>query len=120
MAGAQTAQEAQAASINEYLQGNKLRQSPNTVRPTPAAEPEPAAPDLNQIELGPVGPRGAAAALQRLEEIEFRSPMPVYCRLSKTGNPFKSRRPRNSICGPVRFSGDWICRLKPNAGTLWN
>jgi hypothetical protein len=29
-----------------------------------------ATPDLNQIELGPIGKRGAAAALMRLEEIE--------------------------------------------------
>ena len=37
------------------------------------AEPEPSELDLNQIELGPVGKRGAAAALARLEEIEERA-----------------------------------------------
>jgi hypothetical protein len=54
----------------------------------PAAEPEPdLEPDLNQIELGPVGKRGAAAALARLEEIEERA----HARLMRAiehGNPF--------------------------------
>jgi len=52
------------------------------------AEPEPSELDLNQIELGPVGKRGAAAALQRLEEIEERA----FARLERaieSGNPFQ-------------------------------
>ena len=81
------------ASINEYLQGNKLRQHPNTIRKskgvqnldTPEPDPDP---DLSQTELGPIGKRGAAAALQRLEEIEERA----HARLIQTieiGNPFQ-------------------------------
>jgi hypothetical protein len=45
-------------------------------------------PDLNQVELGPVGPRGAAAALNRLEAVEERS----HARLIQAieaGNPFQ-------------------------------
>ena len=59
------------ASINEFLEGNTLRQSPNLIRKwiglsaPNGAEPS----DLNQIELGPIGKLGAAA-LQRLESAE--------------------------------------------------
>ena len=48
-------------------------------------EPEP---DLNRLELAPVGRRGAAAVLQRLEGIEERS----FARLERaieSGNPFQ-------------------------------
>lgn len=82
------------ASINEYLLGNKLRQNPNTIRKPkaqapgqPAAEAEPE-PDLNQIELAPVGKRGAAAALQRLEAIEERAHARLM-RAIEIGNPFQ-------------------------------
>jgi hypothetical protein len=45
-------------------------------------------PDLNQIELAPVGRRGAAAALQRLEEIEERAHARLM-RAIEAGNPFQ-------------------------------
>jgi hypothetical protein len=45
-------------------------------------------PDLNQIELGPVGKRGAAAALMRLEEIEERAHARLM-RAIEAGNPFQ-------------------------------
>jgi hypothetical protein len=51
----------------------------------PTAEPEL---DLNQIELGPVGPRGAAAALARLENVEERAHARLM-RAIEAGNPFQ-------------------------------
>jgi hypothetical protein len=85
------------ASINVFLQGNKLRQNPNTIRKpkkdnpppagVPAIEPEPE-PDLNTIELGPIGKRGAAAALARLEEIEERASARLM-RAIEHGNAFQ-------------------------------
>ena len=61
-------------SIQQFLLGNKRRRNlhPNTIR-KPTTESgetgsklvEEAIPDLNQIELGPIGKRGAAAALGR-------------------------------------------------------
>jgi hypothetical protein len=67
-----------AASINEYLEGNELRRNANLVR-RPTTESgqngsksvDGAIPDLNQIELGPIGKKGAAAALMRLEITEL-------------------------------------------------
>jgi hypothetical protein len=51
-----------AASIKQFSQGNKLRQHPNTIRKSkgdaPGDVPAEPAPDLNQIELGPIGKRG--------------------------------------------------------------
>jgi hypothetical protein len=90
------------ASIQEFLQGKKRRrnQQPRTEAPPPAADhtaprqtPESETlpngnPDLNQIELGPVGKRGAAAALQRLEEIEERAHARLM-RAIEAGNPFQ-------------------------------
>jgi hypothetical protein len=80
------------ASIKEFLEGNRLRQHANLVRKAKGGNPiEPidtAIPDLNQIELGPIGKRGAAAALQRLEEIEERA----HARLMRAiehGNQFE-------------------------------
>src|ERR1700693_3441018 len=68
------------ASINEYLEGNRLRQHANLIRKANTESVETgtklvdeANPDLDRIELGPIGKRGAAAALQRLEAIEERS-----------------------------------------------
>jgi hypothetical protein len=46
------------------------------------------APDLNQIELGPIGNWGAAAALQRLEVIEKRAHARLV-RAIEVGNPFQ-------------------------------
>jgi hypothetical protein len=71
-------------SVTQFLQGNKLRQHPNTVR----KGKEDPAPDLNQIELGPVGKRGAAAALQRLEAIEERAHARLI-QVIEIGNPFQ-------------------------------
>jgi hypothetical protein len=68
------------ASINEHLEGNRLRQHANLIRKPTTKSVETgtkladeAIPDLSLIELGPVGPRGAAAALARLEIIEERA-----------------------------------------------
>jgi len=63
------------ASIKEFLEGNELRRNANLVRRGKAdvGPNDTTTPDLNQIELGPVGPRGAAAALKRLEAVEERS-----------------------------------------------
>lgn len=83
------------ASINTFSEGNQLRQNANLVRKgkTKSAETgtklvDEATPDLDLIELGPVGRRGAAAALQRLEQIEERA----FARLSRAiehGNQFQ-------------------------------
>jgi hypothetical protein len=73
-----------AASIDEFLQGNKLRQNANLIRDFATQNgdsqkpkrnpPAGAAPDDQPgAELGPIGRRGAAAALERLEEIEERA-----------------------------------------------
>ena len=81
--------------IQQFLSGKKRRQDSNAVRKSkekntsaepktgafaplstvpPVADPQESEhvpeSDLNAIELAPVGRRGAAAALQRLEEIE--------------------------------------------------
>jgi hypothetical protein len=82
------------ASIQEFLQGKKRKRNPHpsiiaapkTQAPVPV--PEPVEPDLNQIELGPVGKRGAAAALQRLEEIEERAHARLM-RAIEIGNAFQ-------------------------------
>jgi hypothetical protein len=103
------------ASINQFLKGShRKRNGALTVESN--FEP---APDLSQIKLPPAGPRGAAGALTRLEGLEERA----YVRLTRAiehGNLFKSRRPRNSISGPVKPCGDWIWQLKPNGETLLN
>ena len=84
-------------SIQQFSSGKKRRQHPKTIRePKGVSEVEvsevehfeSAAPDLNHIELGPVGRRGAAAALARLEEIEERA----HARLMQAieiGNPLQ-------------------------------
>jgi hypothetical protein len=85
------------ASIQEFLKGKKRKRNPhpNTIRkPKAQATPAPVAadlepvPNLSQIELGPVGKRGAAAALQRLEEIEERAHARLI-RAIELGNPFQ-------------------------------
>jgi hypothetical protein len=86
-------------SVRQFLEGNKLRQNPNLVR-------EPVKPNRDSLEpkesrsrqldgmaenLGPIGPRGAPAALSRLENVEERS----HARLIKAieeGDPFRIRR----------------------------
>jgi hypothetical protein len=80
-------------SIQEFLSGKKRKRNPhpNTIRKPKAQAPAPdldSAPDLNQIELGPIGKRGAAAALKRLEAVEERA----HARLMRAidiGNPFQ-------------------------------
>jgi hypothetical protein len=84
-------------SVQQFSSGKKRRRNPhpNTIRkpkaqvPTPGPAPSPdSTPDLNQMDLGPVGPRGAAAALKRLEAVEERS----HARLIQAieaGNPFQ-------------------------------
>src|SRR5690349_16744462 len=65
------------ASIREHQEGNELRQHANLIHKGKGGKPiepiESAAPDLNLIALGPVGARGAAAALKRLEAVEERA-----------------------------------------------
>jgi hypothetical protein len=84
-------------SIQEFLQGKKRKRNPHTSAiaevktqaPVPVPEPDPDPdPDLDQIELGPVGKRGAAAALMRLEEIEERAHARLM-RAIEAGNPFQ-------------------------------
>jgi hypothetical protein len=58
------------ASIKQFLKGKNRRRHPNDRKPktepkTDLESPDPA-PDLDQIELAPVGRRGAAAALRQL------------------------------------------------------
>jgi hypothetical protein len=78
------------ASIKEFLEGNELRRNANLVRrgKTDVGPNDTTTPNLNQIELGPIGKRGAAAALERLESIEERS----HARLIQAievGDPFQ-------------------------------
>src|ERR1700692_4157032 len=63
------------ASIKEFLEGNELRRNANLVRRGKAdvGPNDTATPDLNLIELGPIGKKGAAAALARLEFIELQA-----------------------------------------------
>ena len=69
------------ASVNQFLQGNTLRQHANLARkPTTKSGrngtksvDDQASRDLDRIELGPIGKRGAAAALERLENTEERA-----------------------------------------------
>jgi hypothetical protein len=87
-------------SIQQFLSGKKRRRNPNAVRKSekkntsaaPVADPQelehvPQS-DLNLIELAPVGRRGAAAALQRLEEIEERAHARLM-RAIEAGNQFQ-------------------------------
>ena len=86
------------ASISEYLEGNKLRQHPNLIRkPTTKSvrngtkSVDEVSLDLDRIELGPIGKRGAAAALQRLETMELSA----HARMLKaieSGDQFKIKR----------------------------
>jgi len=78
------------ASIKEFLEGNELRRNANLVcrGKTDVSPNDTATPDLNQIDLGPIGKRGAAAALVRLEEIEERAHARLM-RAIEAGNPFQ-------------------------------
>jgi hypothetical protein len=89
------------SSIEEFLSGNRDNRFRNAVRKPVATEntsAEPVAetqetehvlePDLNSIELGPVGARGAAAALARLEAIEERAAARLM-RAIESGNQFQ-------------------------------
>jgi hypothetical protein len=72
-------------SIQQFLSGKKRKQNLNTVQKpkkkntsaAPVAETQESEhvpePDLDAIALAPLGRRGAAAALQRVEEIEERA-----------------------------------------------
>jgi hypothetical protein len=77
-------------SVNEFLLSNELRRNANLVRrgKTDVGPNDTTTPDLNQIELGPVGQRVAAAALARLEEIEERAHARLM-RAIEIGNPFQ-------------------------------
>jgi hypothetical protein len=85
-------------SINRFWDGNHRKrkglrqQNPKRIRkPKRVSEvkhPESAVSDLDRVELGPIRRRGAAAALERLEEIEERA----HARLIQaigTGNQFE-------------------------------
>jgi hypothetical protein len=86
-------------SVRQFLEGNKLRQNPNLVR-EPAksngSSREPKKSRSRQLDrmpedLGPIGQKGAAAALSRLESVEERS----HARLIQSieeGDPFRIRR----------------------------
>src|ERR1700676_1176640 len=78
------------ASIKEFLEGNELRRNANLVcrGKTDVSPNDTATPDLNQIDLGPIGKRGAAAALVRLEEIEERAHA-RWMRAIDARNPFQ-------------------------------
>jgi hypothetical protein len=87
-------------SIEEFLSGKKRRRNPHptTIRkpkaqvPTPGPAPLPdSTPDLNQMDLEPVGPRGAAAALKRLEAVEERSHARLLQAIAE-GDQFETRR----------------------------
>jgi hypothetical protein len=89
-----------SVSLKQFLQGEKRRWSANSVQKSekenassgPVTDPQELEhvpePDLNQIELAPVGRRGAAAALQRLEEIEERAHARLL-RAIEHGNQFE-------------------------------
>ena len=88
------------ASIKPFLQGNRPRQTSDTVQnpnkenasPGHFADPQKAEhvaePDLNAVDLAPVVRPGAAAALQRLEEIEERAHARLM-RAIENGNQFQ-------------------------------
>jgi hypothetical protein len=91
-------------SVRQFLEGNKLRQNPNLVR-EPAksngSSREPKKSRSRQLDrmpedLGPIGQKGAAAALSRLESVEERS----HARLIQSieeGDPFGFGEPKSSI-----------------------
>jgi hypothetical protein len=80
------------ASINEHLEGNRLRQHANLIpKGKGGSQTEPAAdsaPDLNEIELMPIGKKGAAAALARLEFFEVQAHTRLLQAIEK-GEPLK-------------------------------
>ena len=75
-------------SIQQYLLGNKRRQNPNTIGQPNADVTETNISPPEPDRTGPVGRRGAAAALQRLEEIEERAHARLM-RAIEIGNPFQ-------------------------------
>jgi hypothetical protein len=112
------------ASINEYLEGNKLRQHANLIRKVKDASQteaiDSATLDLNLIELGPVGPKGAARQPCSDWKRSRSDRTASYCRLSKMETRIKSRRPRSFICDRAKPFGGWMPQLKANAGTQRN
>src|SRR5271165_952874 len=84
-------------SIQQFLSGKKRRQTSHQKpvrKPTESVETGSKSvdeatvePDLNQIELAPVGQKGAAATLARLEEIEERAAARLM-RAIEHGNQF--------------------------------
>jgi hypothetical protein len=76
--------------------GNALRQSSNLIRDPGSQNGDTRKPKHNSragvapAELGPIGRRGAAAALQRLEEIEERSHARLLQAIEK-GDQFKTK-----------------------------
>jgi hypothetical protein len=73
------------ASIKEFLKGSHHKRSG-----VPTAEPETSTTVEAESDLPPVGPKGAAAALTRLEQTEERA----FARLERAiehGNPFAIR-----------------------------
>jgi plasmid stabilization system protein ParE len=69
--------------------------------------------DLNQIELALVGRRGAAAALQRLEEIEERAHARLM-RAIEAGNPFQVKAAQEFYLRASETLRRLIWPLKPN------
>jgi hypothetical protein len=83
------------ASVNEFLEGNELRRNANLGRKSTTESGQngtkpvdEATPDLSLIELMPIGKKGAAAALARLEIIEERAHARLLQAIEK-GNPLQ-------------------------------
>ncbi len=106
-------------SIQQYLLGNKRRQNPNTIGQPNADVTETNISPPEPDRTGPVGRRGAAAALQCLEEIEERAHA-CLMRAIEIGNPFQVKAAQEFYLRRVRLCAGSIWRLKPNAGTQRN
>jgi hypothetical protein len=93
-------------SVREFLTGNALRQSPNfgdlvvqngdTRKPKHHSRAGAASDDQPMPELGPIGRRGAGAALERLEAVEERAHARLLQAIEE-GDQFKSGRLRSFI-----------------------
>jgi hypothetical protein len=85
-------------SVRQFLEGNKLRQNPNLVREPAKSDRASREPkkslswqlDGTPEDLGPIGPKGAPAALSRLESVEERSHARLLQAIEE-GDPFKTR-----------------------------
>jgi hypothetical protein len=86
------------ASVQQFSEGNRLRQNPNLVRGPAKSNRDSQKPRKSRShrmgaisdDLGPIGCKGAAAALTRLEQIEEQA----YVRLQRAleaADPFKLR-----------------------------